>query len=106
MRGWVGAPFPTGVGLPRRPRLASRTFHQFATTPHPVELARLASLPNPVDAVTAVPDALARPFSTKPLRRVPLNRLWSRCAPRTVSTDPRVEINSAAHLPMIGRIGT
>jgi hypothetical protein len=70
-----------------------------------VDVAALGSLPNPVVALAAVPDPLARQFWTTRSRWVPLDRLWSRYDPRTVSTDARVEINSG-FAAMIGENGT
>jgi hypothetical protein len=105
MHGGVGAPFPAGNYLPRRPRPGLPRDSPVRDDPHPVDVAGLGSLPNPVVAVTAVLGALARQFTTRRSRWVPLDRLWSRCTPRTVTTDAHVEINSGFEA-MIGEVGT
>jgi hypothetical protein len=93
------------VARARRPRLVahaataasriSSRAHPFTPTPHAVDVAGLAELPNPVVALTAVPDVGARPSLTRPppwgawgLAVVPIHL-------RRVSIGRCVEIHSA-----------
>jgi hypothetical protein len=87
----VGPDHETGSGgraVPRPRRKAPGPIDQvscalllFGSTSHLTGMAGLAPQPDPVVAVSAAPDVLARPFLTRPCCRVPRNWLCSRCAP-------------------------
>jgi hypothetical protein len=66
--GLVGAPSPARAGW--RPRLSrvSGVSTRLPSSPHPVGVAGLASLPSPLVPWAAVPDLEARLFPTKPFR--------------------------------------
>jgi hypothetical protein len=90
---WRAVPYQRRTATPPSPGLPHES--PARDDPSPADVAGLASLPNPVVARAAVPDALARQFSTRPSLPGATQPAVVPFRPRKVTTNSRLEINSA-----------